>query len=156
MDLLPLSFSAVVSDLPILDLPAELAELWRHQPSTTRHLCSMVMSITVISKDVSITFLYMCTPSSPLRSGCACWQSSSGSASTPCTSSRICLGGPWCFFSFQKENTGITKPGPAKDFKRWPKVAVSVNNETSFSVTVFSCSKWCCNLFQVHWDVCHS
>jgi len=45
------------------------------------------------------------------------------------------------------EPIGITKLGPAKDFKRWP---VSVINETCFSVNVVNCFEWCCNLFQVH------
>lgn len=60
------------------------------------------------------------------------------------------FGSSLVYLLLPKENTGITKPGPAKDFKRWPKVAVSVINDRSFSVTVVNCFEWCCNLFQVH------
>lgn len=52
--------------------------------------------------------------------------------------------------SCKTKTQAITKPGLAKDFKRWPEVAVLVNNETSFSVNVLNCFKRCCNLFHVH------
>lgn len=41
----------------------------------------------------------------------------------------------WCLFSLQNK-TVIMQPDPAKNFKRWPKVAVLVSNETRLLLIV--------------------